>query len=135
MRTVFADTLYWVALINPNDQWHARVLAVGNSLTQAHLMTTDEVLIEVLNFYAGRGSHARQRATVKVRAILRNANVEVVPQTHDQFLDGLVLYEARQDKGYSLTDCISMNVMRAHNLSDVLTHDDHFQQEGFTILL
>lgn len=135
MKTVFADTLYWVALINPKDQWHARVLAVSNSLTQAHLMTTDEVLIEVLNFYAEQGSHARQRATAKVRAIIRNTNVEVIAQTHDQFLDGLALYETRQDKGYSLTDCISMNVMRAHNLSDALTHDDHFRQEGFTILL
>ena len=64
-----------------------------------------------------------------------DATVTIHPQSHQTFLAGLALYEARPDKGYSLTDCISMNVMRAHNLSDVLTHDDHFQQEGFTILL
>lgn len=39
------------------------------------------------------------------------------------------------DKGYSLTDCISMNVMRAQGMAEVLTHDGHFAQEGFTILL
>lgn len=62
MKTIFADTLYWVALINPKDQWHARVMAVGSSIGQARLMTPDEVLVEVLNFYAERGSYARQAA-------------------------------------------------------------------------
>ncbi len=45
------------------------------------------------------------------------------------------LYESRLDKGYSLTDCISMTVMRERNISDVLTHDNHFRQEGFKILI
>jgi len=135
VRTIFADTLYWVALINPKDQWHARVLAVAGTLAQARLITTDEVLVEVLNFFAERGVYARQVAASNVRAILRNANIEVIPQTLDRFVAGLALYEARQDKGYSLTDCISMLVCREHGLGDVLTHDDHFRQEGFNMLL
>jgi len=49
-------------------------------------------------------------------------------------LDGLTLYEARPDKVYSLTDCISMQVMRREGLTDVLTNDHHFTQEGFHIL-
>jgi predicted nucleic acid-binding protein len=48
---------------------------------------------------------------------------------------GLKLYESRLDKGYSLTDCISMSVMRDRNLTEMLTHDRHFAQEGFIILL
>jgi predicted nucleic acid-binding protein len=51
------------------------------------------------------------------------------------FLDGLTLYESRPDKSYSLTDCIAMNVMRKRGITDVLTHDAHFTQEGFHILL
>jgi predicted nucleic acid-binding protein len=46
----------------------------------------------------------------------------------------LSLYKARADKGYSLTDCISMNTMRERNLTEVLTHDQHFAQEGFSLL-
>ncbi|HMG73540.1 MAG TPA: hypothetical protein VK582_08565 [Pyrinomonadaceae bacterium] len=41
----------------------------------------------------------------------------------------------RPDKGYSLTDCISMNVMRERGLTDVLTNDPHFRQEGYRPLL
>jgi predicted nucleic acid-binding protein len=36
---------------------------------------------------------------------------------------------------YSLTDCISMNAMRAEALTEVLTNDHHFEQEGFTVLM
>jgi predicted nucleic acid-binding protein len=61
--------------------------------------------------------------------------VTVISQTHQSFLAGLVLYEARPDKDYSLTDCISMNVMRAEGITEILTHDGHFTQEGFTKLL
>jgi predicted nucleic acid-binding protein len=38
---------------------------------------------------------------------------------------------ARPDKGYSLTDCISMQTMRKEGLTEVLTKDRHFEQEGF----
>ena len=70
-----------------------------------------------------------------VRAILANPNVKVIPQARDGFLRGLQLYEQREDKGYSLTDCISMNVMGSLHISDVLTHDRHFEQEGFSALM
>src|SRR5438105_965772 len=46
----------------------------------------------------------------------------------------LALYEARPDKSYSLTDCRSMLAMRALGLTEALTNDHHFTQEGFTIL-
>jgi uncharacterized protein len=69
-----------------------------------------------------------------VEQLLTNPNTEVVPQTHDNFLAGLSLYKARADKGYSLTDCISMITMRERNIAEVLTHDRHFEQEGFTAL-
>jgi predicted nucleic acid-binding protein len=70
-----------------------------------------------------------------VRAIMDNPNVKVLPQTRDSFLSGVKLYEERSDKQYSLTDCISMNAMRAESLSEILTIDNHFEQEGFSVLM
>ena len=58
----------------------------------------------------------------------------VHPQSRASFLEGLRLYEQRYDKGYSLVDCISMTTMHERNISEVLTHDHHFTQEGFTPL-
>jgi len=46
----------------------------------------------------------------------------------------LALYRNRPDKGYSMIDCISMQTMRREGLTDVLTNDRHFEQEGFRAL-
>jgi predicted nucleic acid-binding protein len=134
MTTVFADAFYWIALINPRDNWHTRVLDVSNSLEQRVIVTTDEILTEVLAFYCESGSRMRQRAVQLVDNILNNDKIQVVEQTHESFLTGFALYRDRLDKGYSLTDCISMNTMRQLKITEVLTHDQHFVQEGFVII-
>lgn len=134
MKLVFADTVYWVALINPNDEWRNQARSATALLTDAQIITTDSILIEVLNFFAEHGNEARRRAVSVVEQLLTNPIIDVVPQTHDNFLAGLTFYKARADKGYSLTDCISMITMRERNITEVLTHDRHFGQEGFTVL-
>ncbi len=135
MKIVFADTLYWVALTNPNDQWHQVARDASARIGPARLITTGEVLVEFLNFYAEYGSLLRQKAVDLTKRILGNPNVSVVPQTRDSFSLGLKFYESRKDKQYSLTDCISMETMCEHQVQEVLTNDHHFEQESFTILL
>jgi uncharacterized protein len=134
MKTVFADTFYWIALINPTDDWGDRAIQFAASAQTIKMVTTEEVLVEVLTFYSKRGRNLRQQATILIRGILSHSMVQVVEQSHQSFLDGLDLYERRMDKGYSLMDCISMNTMRKLRINDVLTHDRHFAQEGFVVL-
>ncbi len=69
-----------------------------------------------------------------VEDALSDPAVIVITQSHQLFLDGLALYKGCPDKGYSLTDCISMQVMRREGITEILTHDAHFTQGGFTIL-
>lgn len=135
MRQVFADTLYWVASITPGDPWYTPTLQAVAALESGHLVTTEEVLVEFLSAYAGRGAYLRQEAMKAVRAILANVHVTVMPQTHESFMRGLDFYASRADKAYSLVDCISMNTMRQMGVTEVLTNDHHFTQEGFTILI
>ena len=80
------------------------------------------------------GRATRQRAKATVRRLLASPAVTILPQTRELFLAGLTLYEARPDKEYSLTDCMSMHMMRREGLTEVLTNDRHFTQEGFLIL-
>lgn len=53
----------------------------------------------------------------------------------DLFDLGVELYRTRDDKEWSLTDCISFVVMRREGLTEALTGDRHFEQAGFTPLL
>jgi len=135
MRKIFADSFYWIALINPKDQWRPNVLDVSRNLIDVAIVTTDEILTETLNYFAESGKFLRQTAVKNVQAILLDQNVEIISCSHERFLDAIELYESRLDKGYSLTDCVSMLTMKNLNLREILTHDNHFEQEGFTVLL
>ena len=134
MRTLFADTFYWAAMLNPRDQWHGEVKRFNQTLGAVKIVTTDEVITEFLNFFSGFETVIKQGAAQRAKLILASPMVEVVPQSRITFLAGLRLYEQRLDKGFSLTDCISMEIMKSLNITEVLTHDQHFRQEGFQIL-
>jgi predicted nucleic acid-binding protein len=133
-RLLFADTFYWVALLNPGDASHASVTSFGSRLVAARLLTTDEVLAELLNKFSRSGPHWRGTAASLVHDLCNDPDVDVLPQTPGEFNTSLALYEARPHKEYSLTDCRSMVAMRPLGLTEVLTNDRHFTQEGFTIL-
>lgn len=135
MKLVFVDTLYWVALSNTQDQWHEQAKQVAVTLKNAKFITTELVLVEFLNYFSSYQSAMRQAVAGIVTDILEDSRIEVIAFTHEIFLAGLALYEQRPDKGYSMVDCISMQVMRERNLTEVLTHDKHFSQEGFILLL
>ena len=135
MRTVFVDANYWVALANPRDQLHATAIEAAQTLDGARLVTTDEVLVEFLNFFCKKGELLRSMAVQFVQSINQNPNITVVPQTRETFQKGLRHYQLRLDKDYSMADCVSMATMRERNLQEVLTHDHHFTQEGFVVLL
>ncbi len=97
-------------------------------------MTTEEVLGEYLTFFSRAPEYLRRRAGMTVKTILTDSKVRVIPQSHESFTLGLDLYLARADKGYSMIDCISMATMRREGLTDALTNDKHFEQEGFKAL-
>jgi uncharacterized protein len=134
MRRVFTDSLYWIAIASPRDQWHARAVEASRTLQGVQLVTTEEVLSEFLNAFR-HNADLRRAATSTVGGIRGDPDVLLVPQSHQSFLAGLSLYAARPDKAYSLTDCISMATMRQEGIIEFLSHDHHFTQEGFTILL
>ena len=135
MAGVFVDAVYLIALARPDDQWRQAAVVARERLGESSLVTTDEVLSEFLAALAGGGPHLRDRAAKTVRSLLDSPNTRVIPQSRRSFELGLRRYEDRLDKGYSLQDCISMNVMESEGVTQILTSDHHFEQEGFTVLM
>jgi len=62
VKVAFVDTLYFVALFNPRDQWHERALAASKLVSETKLITTEDVLVELLNFFwpSSRGHSCSQ---------------------------------------------------------------------------
>ena len=125
---VFADTWYYVALLDERDQNHDRATEHANRLAHRQV-TTRWVLAEVAN------SLCADRTRSAVARFLRRLEslplVRVIKQSDELFERGRLLYENRPDKEWSLTDCISFVVMEQEGLREALTNDHHFNQAGF----
>jgi predicted nucleic acid-binding protein len=76
----------------------------------------------------------REKALALYAYIIRSPLITIVPYTPSLREQGLELYAKRSDKSYSITDCISMVIMKQLDIQNILTHDKHFTQEGFTII-
>ena len=132
MTRVFADSFYFLALLNTRDQYHAKATAFSNQHDQA-LVTTVWVLTEVAD--AVSRSSKRQVFKLLLARMRGDPDCEVVSADQDTWDRAVDLYSRRADKQWSLTDCISFEIMREKGLTDALTGDHHFEQAGFTILL
>ena len=104
-------------------------------LGRVEMVTTDEVLTEFLAAFPKGGPRICLAAAKTVRTILSHPTVRVIRQSRASFDSALSRYEARNDKQYSLQDCVSMNVMDARSITEILTNDHHFEHEGFTVLM
>jgi uncharacterized protein len=132
MTLVFADTFYFLAILNVKDVAHAKAAAFSRSHDTA-LLTTAWVLTELGDALADvRHRAAFSRVVDELRA---DPDSIIVPPSPHLFEEGISRYNARTDKDWSLTDCISFVVMEQHNVSDALTGDHHFEQAGFRALL
>lgn len=135
MRKVFADALYWIATVKPNDPYEPAAREARQALGPCLIVTTDEVLGEFVTALAKSGPMLREKAARIVNELLDSASVQVAAQSRESFLRALDRFSNRPDKEYSLADCSSMNVMDAEGIQDVLTNDHHFQQEGYNVLI
>jgi predicted nucleic acid-binding protein len=132
---VFIDTGYLVAILNPRDGLHdqARALASRWQKKTRALLTGDAVLIEFANFFARSPLRGAAYAAVQKIRVARGWTVEgLQPKL---LARAERRYGAHLDKEWSLTDCISMELMTDHGAIDVATADKHFTQAGFRTLL
>lgn len=95
---------------------HSYVLAEFVALCQSRGLNR----IRVLNFSAD---------------LLDNPHVEVVWVDGTLHRSALTLLEERLDKTYSLCDAVSFVLMRECGITEALTTDHHFEQEGLIRLL
>jgi predicted nucleic acid-binding protein len=132
MRSVFADTAFYVALVNPRDHLHAAAVREARGF-QGRVVTTEYVLVELGNRLSRSGD--KGVFVELIRRLQADPLVTVAPAQPALFRRGFELLSSRLDKDWSLTDCISFVVMQDQGLREALTSDHHFEQAGFVPLL
>lgn len=134
MKPVFVDTGYLIALEAADDQHHSAAVRHWRAFVRSHpsLVTTSFVLDEVATFFNSRGHHAK---AVEVGGrLLASSSVQMVHVDKDLFGDAWTYFGAREDKRFSLTDCVSFVLMQRLGIETALTFDAHFVQAGFRTL-
>lgn len=70
-----------------------------------------------------------------MEGVRQDPRFTVVSVSTELFVEALGLYSSRNDKSWSLTDCIAFVVMKQQGLTDALAVDKDFAQAGFRPLL
>jgi predicted nucleic acid-binding protein len=131
MKVLFADTFYFLGLLNVMDQ-HAKEVFSFEKSFRGKIVTTDWVLMEVADAFSSSTIRTELRDYF---LFLRNLpSCEVIQASRDLFDRALTLYHRHADKDWSLTDCTSFVVMRDRGITEALTGDKHFEQAGFVPL-
>ena len=135
MKQVFLDTSLLIALYIAGDFAHARALRELSALEKAgtRFVTTDAVLIEFCNSLAKVA--LRKRAAVAVHGLMARNDLAIVWVSEALWHKGFILFQARSDKDWGMTDCVSFELMKEMRIKAALTADHHFAQAGFTALL
>ena len=133
MKVVFADTGYWIALLNPDDRLHVKVKALLESLNAVHLVTSEAVLLKVFNYFYEWEENFQEAASKLTESLYDDPYVTIVSQTSPLFQEGVLLQ--RQSQAWSLTECVSFRIMQTMGITEALTDNNKFEQAGFVALL
>ncbi len=71
MKPIFADTFYWTALTNLDDTFYLKALEFSRLLVPDRIVTSDDVLVEYLAFFAKAGPNVRARLVASPRVFCR----------------------------------------------------------------
>ena len=134
-NAVFADTGYWIALMDPEDPLHQEALQAEDDYNLQQIITSEWVLAELLNGVARRGQLRRRQVLLTISEILNAQNVVVVPASTRSFWSAVELYEKYLGQRWSLIDCTSFVIMKDLGIQDALAHDRDFAAAGFRPLL
>lgn len=129
---LFLDTSYVQALLNNNDEYHARAVALFLRVQSAETWITEAVMLEIGNAFS-RLDHTP--ASVFIQECYKENTMHVVRMSTDLLLRALRIYEQRDDQTWGLVDCISYLVMQDNWITAAVTTDRHFIQMGFQALM
>jgi predicted nucleic acid-binding protein len=126
------DTSELLCLHNRAEPFHAHARTLYGAARIR--LTHSDVLAEFIALANARRL-PRVAALTFVIDLVANPDIETVWVDEPLHREALALLIARQDKTYSLCDAVSFVLMRQRHLTEALTTDRHFEQEGFQRLL
>jgi len=135
MTSFFVDTSYLIALENSVDQYHRTASRHWSELAKSSshsFVKSSYVFVEVVTLLNNRRLHSK--AVELGKNLLTSRLFNLVHVDEELFDEAWALFQKHKDKKYSLTDCVSFQLMKRLAITEALTFDKHFVQAGFVKL-
>jgi predicted nucleic acid-binding protein len=129
---IFIDSSAFYSILDIDDKNHSKGRGFWDDLlkTDEVLFTTNYVLIETtalvqrrIGLAAVRALHDEFAPALRIEWISE--------EDHSRGVDAALIAGRRK---LSVIDCISFRCIRRHHSSSVFTFDDHFREQGFTVV-
>jgi len=130
---VLLDTSGLLCYLHQNEPQHQEAVQLLNGASKKSL-THSYVLAELIALALVR-RFPRPAVPAFVMDLLDNPASETLWVDEQLHREAMKLLIDRQDKTYSLCDAVSFVLMRQRGMTDALTTDRHFEQDGFVRLL
>jgi uncharacterized protein len=126
------DTSGLLCLHNRSEPLHMDARALYHA---ARIRVTHSYVLAEFVALAHARRLPRMVALTFVSDLVENPDIETVWVDEALHCEAMTLLMARPDKAYSLCDAVSFVLMRQRHVTEALTTDRHFEQEGFQRLL
>jgi predicted nucleic acid-binding protein len=130
---MFLDTSGLLCLIHVRETQYENAVS-SYAAARTPRLTHSYVLDEFVALAQAR-KLPREAALDFSQRLLDDADIETVWVDEARHRAALALLRARPDKSYTLCDAISFGLMRERGITEALTTDRHFEQEGLVRLL
>jgi len=127
---VFLDTSYYIAILNPHDQWHRK--ALKGLKAGDEIFTSSFVVSETVSLMQARGHFSA--AVEFLREIRSNQAVQIVYVDPAMQAEAWDTFARWGSAGANAVDCASFVLMRRLGIKKALTFDAHFRVAGFETL-
>jgi uncharacterized protein len=136
MNELFVDTAGWAAWLDRSEQFHMlAVKSVNEAWDLGRILVTTNWIFAELTGLLTRFRMPKSQQIQTLRRLRSDPSILVVPVVSSVETSAWQLWETRPDKEWSLVDCASFVVMEARKITNAMTSDHHFEQDGFIRLL
>ncbi len=134
MRNILIDTSALIAIGNKNDSYHHQTVRVHKKLLKSkrYFLTTNGVILELFNTFS---TIKQKPIAIRLFNLIHTSKYWDCIPVDGLINKGIVRFQERSDKNWSLVDCIGMRVAENMGITDIFTTDHHFIQAGFNILI
>jgi predicted nucleic acid-binding protein len=132
MITIFVDTSALLAIVNVEDANHETAKATWKDFIGegAALVSNNYIIVESIALIQSRlGVRSVQKLSNELLPLIEIHWVD--EEQHREAVDHVI---ASNRRNLSLVDCSSFDTMRRLGIQTVFTFDEHFREQGFSVI-